>query len=331
MRSPNNDVKEFRRCADTSLFSSCRPPCSPPRAARTTSGQSPADGQPDKVTVGVIPILDVAPIYLGVEKGFFDEHKIDVKLEQAEGGAAIIPAVVSEQYQFGFSNVVSLLLAHSQGLPVKMVSNGNNSTGVDGEDFAALMVKADSPIKSAADLEGKTVAANTLQNIVDTSVRASVRKAGGDPAKVKFTALPFPEQPAALQAGQVDAVFVVEPFQQAVLADGGRKIASSYVDAAPNLTVATYFASQQLIGENPDLVKRFTDAMRESLSYADSHPEEARQIIGSYTKIAPEVIAKVTLPKWPAEVNRDSVQTLADLALEDGLLEKKADVDSLLP
>jgi NitT/TauT family transport system substrate-binding protein len=292
-------------------------------------GQS--SGQPDKVTVGVIPILDVAPIYLGVEKGFFSKHKIDVSLEQAEGGAAIIPAVVSGQYQFGFSNVVSLLLAHSQGLPVKMVSNGNNSTGVDGKDFASLMVKGDSPIKSAADLEGKTVAANTLQNIVDTSVRASVRKAGGDPKKVKFTALPFPEQPAALQSGRVDAVFVVEPFQQAVLADGGRAIASSYVDAAPNLTVAAYFASQQLIGEKPDLVKRFTDAMQESLSYADSHPDEARKIIGSYTKIAPDVIAKVTLPKWPADVNRDSVQTLADLALEDGLLEKKADVDSLLP
>jgi NitT/TauT family transport system substrate-binding protein len=293
--------------------------------------QASGQGQPDKVTVGVIPILDVAPIYLGVEKGIFDKHQIDVSLEQAEGGAAIIPAVVSGQYQFGFSNVVSLLLAHSKGLPVKMVSNGNNSTGEDGKDFAALMVKADSPIKSAADLEGKTVAANTLQNIVDTSVRASVRKAGGDPKKVKFTALPFPEQPAALQAGRVDAVFVVEPFQQAVLADGGRAIASSYVDAAPNLTVAAYFAAQQLIGENPDLVKRFTDAMQESLSYADSHPDEARKIIGSYTEIAPEVIEKVTLPKWPAEVNRDSVQTLADLALEDGLLDKKADVDSLLP
>jgi NitT/TauT family transport system substrate-binding protein len=300
-------------------------------ACSSDDGGGDAPGQPEKVTVGVIPILDVAPIYLGVEKGFFKKRDLDVTLKQAEGGAAIIPAVVSGQYQFGFSNVVSLLLAHSQGLPVKMVSNGNNSTGEDGKDFAALMVKSDSPIKSAADLEGKTVAANTLQNIVDTSVRASVRKAGGDPKKVKFTALPFPEQPAALQSGRVDAVFVVEPFQQAVLADGGRKIASSYVDAAPNLTVATYFASQQLIGEKPDLVKQFTDAMRESLSYADSHPDEARKIIGSYTEIAPEVIEKVTLPKWPAEVNRDSVQTLADLALEDGLLEKKADVGSLLP
>lgn len=288
-------------------------------------------GQPDNVTVGVIPILDVAPIYLGVEKGFFEKRNIDLTLEQAEGGAAIVPAVVAGQYQFGFSNMISLLLASSQGLPLKVVSNGVNSTGVDGEDFAALMVKGDSTIESAADLEGKTVAANTLKNIVDTSVRASVRKAGADPAKVKFAALPFPDQPAALASGQVDAVFVVEPFQQAVLAEGGRKIASSYVDAAPNLTVAAYFASQQLIGENPDLVKRFTEAMQESLSYADAHPDEAREIIGSYTEIAPDVITKVTLPKWPADVNKESVQTLADLALEDGLLSEAADVDALLP
>lgn len=290
-----------------------------------------APGQPDQVTVGVIPILDVAPIYLGVEKGFFEKRNIDLELKQAEGGAAIVPAVVSEQYEFGFSNVISLLLAQAENVPVKVVSNGNNSTGVDGEDFAGLIVKGDSPIRSAKDLEGKKVAANTLSNIVDTSVRASVRKAGGDPSKVEFVALPFPDQPAALANGQVDAVFVVEPFQQAVLAEGGRKIASSYVDAADDLTVAAYFTSQQLQAENPDLVKRFTEAMQESLSYADSHPDEARAIIGTYTKIAPEVIEKVTLPKWPAEINRDSVETLAELAVEDGLLKETPDLDALLP
>jgi NitT/TauT family transport system substrate-binding protein len=288
-------------------------------------------GQPDKVVVGVIPILDVAPIYLGVERGFFEERNIDLQLRQAEGGAAIVPAVVSNEYQFGFSNVVSLLLAQSQTLPIKAVSNGCNSTGVDGEDFAGLFVRADSPIQSPKDLEGKTVAANTLQNIVDTSVRASVRKDGGDPSKVDFTSLPFPEQPAALANGQVDAVFVVEPFQQAVLAQGARKIASSYVDVAPDLAVALYFTSEQLMAENPDLVRRFTEAMEESLSYADANPGEAREIIGTYTKIAPEVIEKVTLPKWPAEINRDSIEELADLAQEDGLVTNPVDVNALLP
>jgi NitT/TauT family transport system substrate-binding protein len=290
-----------------------------------------APGQPDKVTVGVIPILDVAPIYLGKDKGFFTKHNIDLTLKQAEGGAAIVPAVMSKDYQFGFSNIISLLLAKSQGLPLKVVSNGTNSTGEDGKDFAGLYVKADSPITSAKELEGKTVAANTLQNIVDTSVRASVRKDGGDPKKVKFTALPFPDQPAALQNGQVDAVFVVEPFQQAVLANGAKLIASSYVDAAPDLCVALYFTSEQMQAENPDLVKRFTDAMQESLSYADSHPDETRQIIGTYTKIDAATIEKVTLPKFPAEINRDSIETMADLAKEDGLLTDTVDLNELLP
>ncbi|HZM76083.1 MAG TPA: ABC transporter substrate-binding protein [Candidatus Limnocylindrales bacterium] len=291
----------------------------------------PSPGVPEKVTVGVIAILDVAPIYLGKQKGFFTKRNIELDLVTASGGAAIVPAVVSGQYQFGFSNVVSLLLATSNGLPLKVVSNGNNSTGVDGKDFAALMVKGDSPIKSPADLAGKKVAANTLKNIVDTSVRASVRKAGGDPKAVNFVELPFPSQPAALQSGQVDAVFVVEPFQQAVLAQGGRKLASSYVDTAPNLTVAMYFSSQQTIAAKPDLVKRFTEAMKESLAYADAHPDEARAIIKTYTTIAPDVIDKMTLPKWPSEIDRKSVQTLADLALGDGLLTKPADLNALLP
>ncbi|HEV2783441.1 MAG TPA: ABC transporter substrate-binding protein [Actinophytocola sp.] len=286
-------------------------------------------GQPDQVKVGVIPILDVAPIYLGKQKGFFSNRNIELTLEQAQGGAAIVPAVASGQYQFGFSNVVSLLLAQSRNLPLKIVCNGNNSTGEDGKDFAGLFVKADSPIQTAKDLAGKKVAANTLKNIVDTSVRASVRKAGGDPASVQFAELPFPQQPAALESGQVDAIFVVEPFQQQVVAQGARKIASSYVDTAPNLTVATYFASTQLIGQNPDLVKRFVEAMKESLAYADSHPDEARQIIGTYTQIPADVIAKVTLPKWPAEVNRESVQKLSELAVGDGLLSKPADLNAL--
>lgn len=288
-------------------------------------------GQPDKVNAGVIAIVDVAPIYLGKQKGFFSTRNIELTLTTAQGGAAILPAVLSGQYQFGFSNTISLLLAKSQNAPVKVVSNGNNSTGVDGKDFAGLFVKADSPVRSPKDLAGKTVAANTLKNIVETSVRASVRKDGGDAAAVKFTELPFPEQVAALQAGRVDAIFVVEPFQQTAVAAKARKIASSYVDAAPDLTVAMYFTSQQLIDSNADLVTRFTEAMKESLAYADAHPEEVRDALGTYTQIPPEVRDALVLPKWPTDVNRQSVEALADLAVTDGLLTQKPDLAALLP
>jgi NitT/TauT family transport system substrate-binding protein len=290
-----------------------------------------APAGPDKVNAGVIAIVDVAPIYLGKEKGFFSKRDIDLTLTTAQGGAAILPAVLSGQYQFGFSNTISLLLAKSQNAPVKVVSNGNNSTGVEGEDFAGLFVKADSPVRSPKDLAGRTVAANTLKNIVETSVHASVTKDGGDASKVKFTELAFPDQVPALQSGRVDAIFVVEPFQQAAVAAGARKIASSYVDAAPDLTVAMYFTSQQLLSKDPDLVKRFTEAMKESLTYADAHPDEVRDALGTYTKIPPETREALILPRWPAEVNRASVEALAEQARTDGLLSEKPDLAALLP
>ena len=292
-------------------------------------GQS-SGGGTKQVKVGVIPILDVAPIYLGKEKGFFSKRGMELTLETGQGGAAIVPGVVSGQFQFGFSNVTSLLIAQSRGLPLKVVANGVASTGKDKADYSGIVTKDDA-IKTAADLEGKQVSVNTLKNIGDSTIRASVRKAGGDPSSIKFVELAFPDMPAALEAGRVDAVWVVEPFLSATLAAGGHLVASNYVDTAPDLTVALYFTSQQLIKDDPDLVSKFTDAMTESLAYADAHPDEARQVLTSYTQIDKAVIQKLILPKWPAEINRASVDTLATLAVQDGLVTKQPDVAALLP
>ena len=62
-------------------------------------------------------------------------------------------------------------------------------------------------------------------------------------------------------------------------------VSNGVASTAPNLTVAVYFTSEQLTKDNPDLVKRFTEAMTESLAYADAHPDEARQVLTSYTQI----------------------------------------------
>ncbi len=284
----------------------------------------------DAVDVGAIPIVDVAPIYLGKQKGFFSQRNIDLTITPGQGGAATIPGVVSGQFQFGFANVSSLLVARDKGLPLKVLTSGVSSTGQAGKDFGAVVVPADSPIQSARDLAGKTVSVNQLNNIGTTTIRASVRKDGGDPGAVKFVEMPFPDAPAALEKKRIDAAWVVEPFLTRTLSGGARVVAWNFVDAAPNLTVAVYFTTEATLSSKADLVKRFTDAMNESLSYAQSHPDEARDILKTYTKIPPEMIAKITLPVWPSQVNRESLQTIARLALEDGLIAKPADLEALL-
>ncbi|HLL65511.1 MAG TPA: ABC transporter substrate-binding protein [Micromonosporaceae bacterium] len=297
---------------------------SDPAGTTTTGGTN-------QVKVGIIPIVDVAPIYLGQQKGFFSSRKIDLTMESGQGGAAIVPGVVSGQFQFGFSNMTSLLVAQTKNVPIKVVSNGVASTGKSGADFSGVVVKADSPIKAASDLAGKKIAVNTLKNIGDTTVRESVRKAGGDPGGIGFVEMPFANMPAAVANGQVDAAWVVEPSLSEVLSTGGRVVAWNYVDSAPDLTVAAYFTSTQLATENADLVKRFTEAMNESLAYATSHPDEVREVLGSYTKIDPSIRAKLTLPTWPTEMNRASIDTLAKLGQQDGLFATAPDLAKLLP
>lgn len=301
--------------------------------AGCSSGGSTSSGSagPDKITVGIIPIVDVAPIYLGIKQGFFKQRDLDVKLAAGQGGAAIVPGVVSGQFQFGFSNVTSLLLASSQGVPLKMVAAGNYSTGKQGADFSGVVVPKGSDITDAAGLEGKTVAVNTLKNIGDTTIRQSVEKAGGDPDAVKFVEMPFPDMPAALAQGRVDAAWLVEPFLTIATDQGGTDIASNLVDTQKHLMISAYFTSQEVIQSDPDLVRRFTDAMNESLEYADQHPDAVRDIVRTYSDIPPQVAQDMVLPNWSSQVNSATVDLLAKLALRDGLVSKPIDTQALMP
>ncbi len=227
------------------VLTGCASPVANVGASSTPSGST------TPVSLGVVPVVDVAPIYLGKEKGFFAKRGIDLRMETGQGGAAILPGVMSSQLTFGFSNITSLLVARDKGLDVKVVANGTSSSGKDGGDFGAVVVRGDSPVKSAKDLAGRSVAVNTLKNIGDTTIRASVRKAGGDADAVRFTELGFPDMPAALQNGNVEAAWVVEPFLSVARNQGARVVAWNFVDTAPKMTVAAYFTSGKLQKEQP--------------------------------------------------------------------------------
>ena len=282
------------------------------------------------MTVGVLPNLDVAPIYLGAKKGFFKEEGIDIKFEVAQGGAALVPSVLSGQYQFGFSNVVSLIVARDKNLPLRMVAAGSESTDKV-PDISAVLVPNDSPLESAKDLEGATVAVNTLNSAGSITVRQSVRKAGGNPDEVKFVELGFADMLPALSRGRIDAAFSVEPFITTALRDDHRVLAWNYLDTGARTVAATYFSSEELVQSDPEMVTKFQAGLKRSREYAQGHPDEVRAIAATYTDIDPRILKKLTLPVYPSEINEESVQRQADLALEDDVIGKPLKIDTLLP
>ena len=188
-----------------------------------------------------------------------------------------------------------------------------------------------SNIAGPADLAGRTVAVNTLNNIGTTTISKVVEDAGGDASSINFVELPFPDMPAALAEGRIDAAWGLEPFLTIMRNQGATPVTWNYAETDPNLVIAAYFTTQQKLEEDPELVEAFTEAMNESLQYAQDNPDAARGALGSYTQIDPAVAEALILPRWPSEIDVDAVQLLADLAEEDGLVDTAPDVEALLP
>jgi NitT/TauT family transport system substrate-binding protein len=286
--------------------------------------------QPTTLKVGVIPIADVAPLYLGVKQGYFEEEGLKIEPALAEGGAAIVPAVMAGDNQIGFSNTTSLIIAASKKLPVQIIAQGVQ--GGTGEDDAwdAVLVPKGSEIKSAEDLAGKTIAVNTLNNVGPLTINTALEKRGIDYKGIKYVEVPFPDMNAALESGRVDAAWVVEPFYSQGLGAGSKALLHPYEETAENLTVATYFASKEYIAENREIVDGFKRAIEKSLQYASENPDAVRQIVTEYTQIPPEAAESIKLPVWSADLGEDTIQETIDLAANYGFVEEPPSLDDLI-
>lgn len=293
-------------------------------------GGSTKAGQPATLTVGTIPIADVAPLYLGIQKGFFKEQKLTIKPQLAQGGAAIVTSVLSGADQIGFSNTTSLIIASSKGLPVQIIAPGVTGASDRAHAWDALLVRKDSPITSLKQLEGKTVAVNNLNNVGPLTINTVLAADGVDYKKVKYVEVDFPDMPAALASKRVDAAWMVEPFVSAVKAAGGRTLANPFEQTVSKLTVAAYFTTKKFIADNEDVVKRFRTAVDKSNEYAQQHPDEVRKIVLTYTKIPPAAAQHMSLPQWGADLGEPTIERTAQLAQKYGFVSTPPNLNQLI-
>lgn len=282
-----------------------------------------------EVKLGVIPIIDIAPVQLGISKGVFERHRLKVTTQNSQGGAAIVPAVVSGDFQFGYSNIVSLLIGREKGVPVTMVSVGARASADAMDDGSGQLITRDASITEVADLKGKKIGINTLKGINEVAVTSVLKKNGLKPGDVKLVEVPIPNMPDALDSGQVDAAMMSEPFISIAKGDGAKPLPVSYAGMGERLPFAAWFTSKQYAAKNPDVVKRFTAALQESMKYAEDHPDEARAALDGYLKLDAGLSGKVTLPGWNPDAGKQDVAPLAQLTADAGLIKGTEPLDQL--
>lgn len=282
-----------------------------------------------ELTVMQIPTMDSGPLHLAVQQGIFAEHGLEVNVETAEAGSAIVPSVVNQESPIGYANVVSDLQAIDQGLGIQLVANCCG-TGSDPEkDTSRVYVLPDGGLTEVADLAGANIAVNSVNNLGDLTIRAALEQEGVETSGLEFTPMPYSDMPAALERGDVDAIWSVEPHKAISDSRGFTPLVSNFVEPFPDVTLGYYITSQQFAEANPEVVADFQQAMDEANTYATEHPDEVRGVIVEQLELDPELVEQTNLGVFAPGLDRDSVQIFAQEAVKQGMISAEPDYDSI--
>ncbi len=300
---------------------------SAPQSAQTAAPQNtqpaaPPAGQPVTLRLGVMAVSDCIQAFIADDQGIFKEQGLDVKLQTMKGGAEIAPAVAGGSLEAGWSNMVSIALAHERNLDFVFFSPG--MVEKQGNRVHRIMVAKNSPVKSLKDLEGKIVAVNTLDNIPYVAFSSTLQKAGTDLKKVQFVEIPFPNMLAALKEGKVQGAIVPEPFGTAGLTEDSVRVLDDQPFAAfgERAFVASWFASEKWLKANPDVAQRFVTAIRKANAYLAKNPTEARKIMLKYIKLDEAMASKIALGAFDDQVQPADLQPVIDSAVALGVLKQ---------
>lgn len=273
-----------------------------------------------------------APFYLGVERGYYADEDIDLTINEGKGSGVAMQVIAAKGDTFGMSDAGTLMLGVSKGQNVKAIMSLLNTSGF------GIISLADANIKTAKDLEGKTLAVSpgdALTQLFPAIVAANDL----DQDKIKLVFMDPGAKPVAVMEKTVDALLGgIDDQIFLIQAQGFDAEALRFADLGANTVGITVHTNGDTIEENPDLVARFVRASQKAWDAAVEDPEAA---VAAAMKVKPDLNADSLLKQL--KVDLDLLQSAntqgkpigyaaeADWALTKELLTKYRDLDTDRP
>ena len=289
------------------------------------SASSSSDRTLVTINVRSLNIANALPLDLGIQKGFFSKRGIEIQQKKLQSGNDVVLALANHDGDIGYLGYVPAMIGRVQGIKFQMISASEvEGTSAD-DNWQNIMVKGNSSIRTPQDLAGKSIAVNALKGVGEVMIKAALKKVGVDPNSPKLVAIGFGAMRSALNNGQIDAFWAPEPFvSQALNIDGDRIVMAPGPVLGKFWPIGGYGALDSWVKSNPQLATQFHDAINESLTYAQAHPDEIRALLPAGTQ-------NVRLPIWSPVVDRDKLVQLAKYAKEFGVIDSLPNLAALVP
>jgi ABC-type nitrate/sulfonate/bicarbonate transport system substrate-binding protein len=247
------------------------------------------------VRAAYIPVINWLPAWVAKEKGLFEKNGLDVSLTATQN-ISVLPGTLGRQFDLAPSTPPDLIKAAAGGLDVAAVAGET----IEAKDNPSthLIVRADSPVRSLADLKGRVVATPTIGAIIHVSLLHALKKNGIEPASIRAIEVPFSNMADQLKAGNVDAVEALDPFAGQLLAGGNRSIGDPLLWEGDEVLYTFWIAQGKWAETHHGVIEAWITSLQQAKEFIDANPDEARAILAKYTRLPAPIVEKIPFPTY---------------------------------
>jgi NitT/TauT family transport system substrate-binding protein len=297
----------------------------------TATGASATAPEQTDLKVGMLQVAGHVPTYAAQQLGYFEDEGLSVTFEFGAGGAAQLPLAIQGQLDIVNVPIATAIQARLENLDWVMLDTGTTVSTTSEPDQTGTIVATDSPIKSVADLEDKTIAVNTINSVNWLYNREMVSRAGVDPTNVEYTEVPFPNMLDAVANGSVDAAATLDPFLHIAVSSGkARVLAYDFLEVQPGVEISGFGAAREWADAHPNTVQAFKRAVDRAVEHLTQNEDEYKRLTVEFTGADPELIDVLRPYSFTTAMSEESIQKQMDLMLKHGMIEETIDLADLI-
>jgi NitT/TauT family transport system substrate-binding protein len=282
-----------------------------------------------KIVVAGPAIDDFKTVFYGIRAGIFRKYGVAVETLITNSGSAAMASVAGGSAQVAFTSLPAVLQAYLRGLPFRVVSPAQ--LYLTELPNTALFVKRDSAIRGAADLAGKTIAVQSIKDLIWAATMNWLDTTGGDSKSVKVIELPNSVVGAALAEGRIDAGNLVSPFSERAMEAGQAKMLAKNCDSiAKRFQLSVFVATADYVGANTDTMRKFVRAMHDCIVYTNTHLPETVELVASYSGADAAIVAKSVRTIDPEFIDPRDMQPVINVAYKYKLIDRVFPADEII-
>lgn len=281
-----------------------------------------------KIKVGLLPVVDVAPLYQAIEKGYFKEQGLDVVPEVVASGPKAVEGMIGGDLDIAFTSYPGAFVAQAKkAASLKIVADAYAAR----PGHLVLVATKNSKMQKPEDAAGKKIAVTSKGSISDLGAMSVLLTKGVDVEKIQWQPMAFPDMGPAMQRGDIDAAVVAEPWVTRTEKEFG---ATALLDVSSgptqDISMSGWAATEKLTSTNPNTFAAFQRGLAKGVEDVKKDRGTLEQILVKNIKIDQATAQLVHIADYPASLDAIRLQRVADLMQKFKVIPEKLDVQPML-